>query len=105
MAGVLGRGDPAAAAEVRRVVWTGEAVANLASIASYVNDFSPLAAQRLAVRIRTAAESLVTQPDRGRAVGAGRRELTVIYPYLIRYRVKDEAIYILRIRHGAQQPD
>lgn len=100
----MGNGGTPAPAEVRRVVWTDEAVANLDSIATYIQDFSPLAAQRLAVRLKNAADSLAAQSDRGRSVGNGYRELVVIYPYLIRYKVDADIVRIMRIRHGAQRP-
>ena len=89
---------------MRRVIWTDEAVANLDNIAGYIQDFSPLAAQRLAARLKNAADSLAAQSDRGRAVGKGYRELVVIYPYLIRYKVDGDVVRIMRIRHGARRP-
>ena len=103
MAAILGHGQPPAPAQVRRVVWTDEAVSNLDSIAGYITDFSPMAAQRLALRLRKAAESLAASPERGRPVARDIRELTVIYPYLIRYRERDDDVLILRIRHGARR--
>lgn len=33
------------------------------------------------------------------------RWTALIYPYLIRYRVEEDAVIILRIRHGARQQD
>jgi plasmid stabilization system protein ParE len=49
------------------------------------------------------AESLATHPHRGRAVYGSVRELVVVRPYLIRYRVTEEAVQIMRIKHGAQR--
>lgn len=69
---------------MRRVIWTDEARANLLAIRTYIAQFSPLAAQRFFLRLVTAAEDLAENPDRGRNVGKGRRELAVIRPYLIR---------------------
>lgn len=89
---------------MRRVVWADEAVANLESIAAYISDFSPLAAQRLALRLKSAADSLADHAERGRSAGRGARELTVIYPYVIRYTVDKTTVRILRIRHGARRP-
>ncbi|TCS10230.1 type II toxin-antitoxin system RelE/ParE family toxin [Caulobacter sp. BK020] len=90
---------------MRRIVWTDEARANLQAIRNYIAQFSPLAAQRFSMRLVTAAEDLAENPDRGRSVGNGRRELALIRPYLIRYRVETEAVFILRIRHAARKPD
>jgi plasmid stabilization system protein ParE len=89
---------------VRPIVWTAEARANLAAIRAYINQFSPLAAQRFSARLVRAAESLAENPDIGRSVGQGRRELVTIAPYIIRYRITEEAVFILRIRHGARRP-
>ncbi|MFC4442991.1 type II toxin-antitoxin system RelE/ParE family toxin [Caulobacter henricii] len=90
---------------MRRIVWTVEAVSNLESIFAYVSAFNASAAVRLARRLQSAADSLATHPDRGRETRSGLRELTIIHPYLIRYRVRDDAILILRIRHGAQDAE
>ena len=90
---------------MRRVIWTDEARANLLAIRNYIAQFSPLAAQRFSLKLVAAAEDLAENPDRGRKVDPGRRELSLIRPYLIRYRVEDEAVFILRIRHAARRPD
>ena len=87
-----------------RVLWTEPARQDLEDIRSYIGRFSPLAAQRMAVRLRAAADSLREHPDRGRSIARGRRELTIIRPYLIRYRLDGEIVVILRIRHGARRP-
>lgn len=88
---------------MRRIVWTAEAVANLRSIFGYVSAFNATAAARLAQRLQAAADSLAEHPERGREASFGMRELAVIYPYLIRYRVRGDAVIILRIRHGARE--
>ena len=90
---------------MRRVVWTDEAVSNLENIAAYISDFSPLAAQRMALRINAAGDSLVDYAERGRAIGGGRWELVTVPPYLIRYRIEGDMIAIIAVRHGAQEPD
>ncbi len=56
----------------------------------------------MAHRLRDAGDSLGLFPDRG---GGGIREWTVIYPYIIRYTVGDNVVRVLRIKHGAQQPE
>ena len=87
---------------MRRVVWSDEARSNLAAIRGYIAEFSPLAAQRFALKLVSAAEDLAENSDRGRAAGRRYRELAIVRPYLIRYR---EAVLILRIRHAARRPD
>jgi toxin ParE1/3/4 len=90
---------------VRRIVWTDEAVANLTAIRAYINQFKPAAAQRFAARLLAAANALAEHPDRGRPIVDETRELVVVWPYLIRYRVDADSVVILRIRHGAMQHD
>lgn len=90
---------------MRRIVWTEDAVANLEAIEAYVSLFDPAAAARLAARLIEVADSLAEFPDRGREAGDGRREMTTVWPYILRYRVEAERVIILRIRHGAQQDD
>jgi len=88
-----------------QVVWTRGAASELRAIRAYVAQFSPLAAQRLAARLVSAARGLETHPDRGRSISRGRRELAVITPYLIRYTHEGDRVVILEIRHGAREPD
>ena len=85
-----------------QVVWTWRALADLAAIREYIGQFSPLAAQRTALRLRSAGESLTAHPERGRFVTATLRELVVVPPYVIRYYFGDDVVHIIRIRHAAQ---
>jgi plasmid stabilization system protein ParE len=79
-------------------------LANIEAIVTYiVGQHSPLAAQRLGQRLLAAGDVLGSYPDRGRLITRGRRELTVIAPYLIRYRLKDDQVIILEVRHGARR--
>jgi len=55
------------------------------------------------MRLVAAAESLSEHPLRGRSTGGGRRALVAIAPYLIRYRITDETVEIITIRHGARR--
>lgn len=84
------------------VVWTARAIRNLRSIQSYISDFSPLASQRMAMKLKAAGASLIDYPERGAPLSGGRRQLTHIPPYLIRYRVLGERVIILDIRHAAE---
>jgi toxin ParE1/3/4 len=59
----------------------------------------------MAERLTALANSLADFPERGRDAGKGRRELTVLPPYILRYRVEAERVIILRVRHGARQEE
>jgi len=52
-----------------------------------------------------AGDSLESFPYRGRLVpGTQLREITLAYPYIIRYRIAADHVRILRVRHGAGRP-
>ena len=87
---------------MRRIVWTDDAVGHLEAIVTYVAAFDPAAAARLAQKLIDVADSLAEFPDRGRDAGSGLREMTTVWPYILRYRVERERVIVLRIRHGAR---
>ena len=96
---------PDAAETLTTVVWTYSAVVDLEDIRRYIGTFNPHAAQRLAARLIAVGKGLVTFPDRGRPVpDTGLREATVVYPYIIRYRVDRDRVVILRVRYGMRRP-
>jgi toxin ParE1/3/4 len=88
------------------VIWSPAALRDTAEIHAYLVQFNPPAAEeRLARALLAAGDSLVSFPNRGRPVpGTALRELTVVYPYVIRYRVAADHVRILRVRHGARRP-
>jgi plasmid stabilization system protein ParE len=77
----------------------------LRRIREYIADFNPPAFERVAQRIVEVSDSLGEFSDRGRAVARGIRQVTTVYPYLLRYRVTDSKVVILRVRHGARIQD
>jgi len=90
---------------LRSVVWTLSALADLADIRRYIAAFNPDAAQRTAARLIAVGNGLVNFPERGRPVSdTDLREATVVYPYIIRYRVDGDRVLILRVRHGMRRP-
>ena len=85
-----------------RIVWTEEAIDHLEAIVTYVSVYDPAAAERLGRRLIEVADSLAEFPHRGRDAGDGKREMTSVWPYILRYRVDGDTVFILRIRHGAR---
>jgi toxin ParE1/3/4 len=87
---------------VAEVAWTREALVHLELIRAYIRQFDPDAARRFARRLIDAGESLRDFPDRGRPAGDGKRELPIVPPYVIRYEIHGEVVYIVSIRHSRQ---
>lgn len=87
------------------VGWAFQALSDLEDIRTWIARDKPSAARRLEARLRAAAGSLDSQPDRGRALDDGRRELASVRPYLIRYRVEGDRVIILEVRHGAREAE
>jgi len=50
------------------VIWTREALRDLAAIRSYIEQFDPQAAAGFAARLHDAAESLAEYPRKGRSM-------------------------------------
>ena len=86
------------------VRWSPEAADDLERIVSRVRQDNPQAARRLANTIYQRCADLDQLPNRGRLGRiAGTRELVFApLPFIVVYRVKPEAVEIVRIYHGAQ---
>jgi addiction module RelE/StbE family toxin len=87
-----------------RVIWPDRALADLDQIAAYIRQFDPLAAASMKNRLFALGESLADFPNRGRPASRGARELVTIPPYVLRYRVADDLVVIVRVRHGRRRP-
>jgi len=85
-----------------RVRWLRTALANLEAEAEYIAEDDPKAAGRVVQRILRAVELLKKNPAMGRAGRvAGTRELVAAdTPYIMPYRVRGDAVEILRVFHG-----
>jgi toxin ParE1/3/4 len=87
--------------------WTRPALpilGDLSEIHSYIAKHNPVAALKVARIIRAQAEGLTAHPMMGRQGRvANTRELVVKgYPYMIAYRVTEETIDLLAVRHMAR---
>lgn len=82
--------------------WTRPALADLVEAQNFIARDNPAAAQAVAQRIWDAAAKLCDNPNIGRAghVAATLEWVVTDTPYLIVYRVKNEAVEILRVWHG-----
>jgi addiction module RelE/StbE family toxin len=88
-----------------KIIWTPRAADDLEYVVHEISADQPDAAVRVASRIYDHVLMLADLPHMGRK-GAlpGTRELVFNpWPYIAVYRVSEDAVRILRIRHGAQQ--
>jgi toxin ParE1/3/4 len=87
------------------VRWLDEAVNDLQSLRYYIAEDNMKAANKVVKKILHAIEILAEQPQIGRHGRiAHTRELIVTgTPYIVPYRVKNNAIEILRVFHCAMQ--
>jgi len=89
---------------VAEVIWTDRAFADIEAIVAYISSQSkPLAAQRLGQKLLAIGESLRDHPDRGRPISHSRREIAFVTPYLVRYRIKGDRVFIMEVRHAARR--
>ncbi len=92
-----------------KIIWAPEAIDDLAALRAYISRDNPAAARRLALHILEMVETtLAENPHIGRPGRVpGTREFVIDKsPYIIPYRVKDNALEILRVYHGARRwPD
>ena len=86
-----------------KVVWLKRAADQLDQIAAYIELFDVEAASRMAAKLIALSESLADFPARGRPVGDGRREMTTVRPYVMRYRVIADTVFIISVRHARRQ--
>jgi toxin ParE1/3/4 len=87
-----------------RVVWSPSALRDIDHAYRYVARFNRRAAEDLAQELVDAGDSLENFPQRGRPVpGTNLREWTLVYPYIIRYRIAGDDVRILRMRHGMRR--
>lgn len=85
------------------VVFSPEALDDLAEIRAYIGQDNPYAASRVAVQLVAACDRLEYLPERGRSgLVPGTREVTTVSPYIIVYRIKTGTVEIIRIWHSAQ---
>lgn len=88
------------------VVYAPRALRDLQDIAAYPSACSPDAAARVLGAIKSSVDTLDFFPQIGRVVdNANHRRVPVLrYPYVIFYRIADDNLLILHIRHTSRRP-
>jgi toxin ParE1/3/4 len=88
-----------------RVKWLRQALRNLDDEAAYIAQDSPQSAAAFVKHLIESAAMLATHPNMGRPGRVpGTRELVVTrFPYILPYRVREQAVEILRVFHTARK--
>jgi toxin ParE1/3/4 len=88
-----------------RVRYTPEAFSDRERILEYLRQRSPSGSKNVAASIREAVAQLGDQPHSGYRTDDPdvRVAFVVRYPYKIFYRVRDDAVEILHIRHTSRR--
>ena len=88
-----------------RLVWTDLAIRDLRSARAYIAQDNPPAADRQIERVLVAVANLIQFPEIGRpGRREGTRELVISRtPYVVAYRLRGDAIELLRVMHSRQR--
>lgn len=86
----------------RTIRWSRTAIQQLAAIRRYVAQDKPIAANRLALRIKNSVNTLANFPDSGRAGFIDKTRQWVIpgAPYIATYAVDADEVRVLSLHHG-----
>jgi len=88
------------------VLWSPEAIGDLASLRAYIADADPAAARGVVLHIIHNVEQLLpNHPQMGRPgrVPGTRERVIPKTPFLVPYRLQKNIIQILRVHHGARR--
>jgi plasmid stabilization system protein ParE len=89
------------------LLWLPEALKDVERLYGFLLEKDPAAAERAVRLISSSAGSLEDLPEIGRPMNddTGRRELVVPFgagAYVIRYRIHDETVVIIRVWHARE---
>ena len=89
-----------------RVRWLAKSIADLERISEYLWKSVPASAEWILQTIYDEARSLAEMPYKGRVTDSQEiRQITLRdVRYRITYRIKEDAVQILRVRHTSQKP-
>jgi plasmid stabilization system protein ParE len=88
------------------IVFAPRALRDLESIRSYLIERSGTGTNNVLGAIKSTIDTLSFFPQIGRLVdNAGHRRVPVLrYPYVILYRIAEDELFILHIRHTSRRP-
>lgn len=87
-----------------KVLWLSDARQDIKKLFLYILESNPAAARRIRKRIYDSVKGLADNPALGRSGRVfGTRELIIPRTsYIVAYRVRNNAVEILRVIHGAR---
>ena len=86
-----------------QIRWTHAAAEDLEHIKDYLTEYSPQLAQSTILELYETIRSLRHHPAAdGQDAKRGRENWYYRLPYIVAYRIKEQAVEVLHIFHGAQ---
>lgn len=87
-----------------KLIFSRAAVHDLVRLRDFIAQHSPEAAQRVAQRLGGAIQGMMDTPQMGRPVAdmSGEIRELIFGKYVVRYEVRQQSLYILRIWHGKE---
>lgn len=88
------------------IIWSSAAIADLTQLRAHIENDNRAAAQRVALHIAHNVDTLLpANPQIGRPGRVpGTRELVIPKtPFVVPYRIRNGAIEVLRVYHGARR--
>jgi plasmid stabilization system protein ParE len=89
-----------------RVRYTRRAQKDLAAILAYIDTRSPPGARNVKLAIQKVIDLIGDHPEMGRLSGIEETRVISVgrYPYLIYWRILNEEVWLIHIRHAARRP-
>ena len=89
-----------------KVGYAPRALRDLEGIAAYLDQRSPSGARNVLAAIKASVDALTAFPEMAPALDeTGHRRLPILrYPYAVFYRIADDELLVLHIRHTARRP-
>jgi len=93
---------------MRGLVWLDSAVNDLVRLRDFIRRENPNAASRVASIIKETTQNLIHFPEIGKPVAEllDYRDLFIRFGaggYIVRYRIQDEVIYMVHLRHYREE--
>lgn len=89
---------------MRKIIWSDSAIDDLVRLRDFIAANNSTVAKEAAQLLKESALQLATTPDIGKPVTdlTGYRDLAIRFGaagYIMRYKVRENAVYIVHLRH------